>query len=233
MKPSGAHQGLEPGQGRETGSATTAAALFPAFLKLAGRKCLVVGAGQIGESKIEGLLPTGALITVVAPRATAKVQAWERAGQLRWHERTFEPADLESIFLVVVATLSRDLNESIYQEAQRRGVLCNAVDNPPHCNFYYPAVVRRGALQIAISTDGKSPALAQRLRRKLEAEYGPAYEDWIEELGEARQKLFAQAMDPEDRRRLLHDLASDASYESFTRVRDPGCDRQGPQGERG
>lgn len=232
MKPGEANTHLHAGgSGLESGSAPHSPALFPAFLKLAGRKCLVVGAGQIGQSKIEGLLPTGAAITVVAPHATDAVQAWFKAGRLQWYERPFEPADLESVFLVVVATLSRDLNQSIYQEAQRRGVLCNAVDNPPHCDFYYPAVVRRGALQIAISTDGKSPALAQRLRKKFEAEYDPAYADWIEELGDARQKLFAQTMDPEDRRRLLHDMASAAGYDSFTRMRDPGSDPEARQGE--
>ena len=234
MKPGEANIDIHGGDSRlESGPASQAPALFPVFLKLAGRRCLVVGAGQIGQSKIEGLLLTGASITVVAPHATSIVQAWARSGRLRWHQRGFEPSDLESIFLVVVATLSRDLNQSIYQEAQRRGVLCNAVDNPPHCDFYYPAVVRRGALQIAISTDGKSPALAQRLRKKFEAEYDPAYADWTEQLGDARQRLFAQSMDPEGRRRQLHDMASATSYESFTRMRDLGSDAEGPQGGQG
>ena len=200
-------------------SVAGAPALFPAFLKLAGRKCLVVGAGPIGQSKIEDLLPTGAAMTVVAPHATEIAQAWARSGRLEWHERRFEAADLDAMFLVVVATSSPGLNESIYQEAQRRGVLCNVVDDPPHCDFYYPAVVRRGALQIAVSTDGKSPALAQRLRKKLEAEYDSSYAGWLEELGTSRQQLFARAMDPEERRRLLHDLASAAAYERFARTR--------------
>ncbi|HEV2379961.1 MAG TPA: bifunctional precorrin-2 dehydrogenase/sirohydrochlorin ferrochelatase [Terriglobia bacterium] len=201
----------------QAGSQKESEALFPAFLKLAGRKCLVVGAGQVGESKIEGLLATGAEITVVSPRATDAVRAWAEAGKLGWYARGFDPPDLDAVFLAVVATSSPLLNEWIFQEAQRRGVLCNVVDDPAHCDFYYPAVVRRGALQIAISTDGKSPALAQRLRKKLEDEFGPVYASWIEELGNMRRQLFAQAMDPEERRRLLHDLASASNFERFSR----------------
>jgi precorrin-2 dehydrogenase/sirohydrochlorin ferrochelatase len=210
----------------QAGSRKQSEALFPAFLKLAGRKCLVVGAGQVGESKIEGLLATGAEVTVVAPRATSTVQAWSEAGKLGWHARSFDPPDLEAVFLAVVATSSPLLNEWIFQEARRRGALCNVVDDPAHCDFYYPAVVRRGALQIAISTDGKSPALAQRLRKKLEEEFDPAYASWIEELGNMRRQLFAQAMDPEERRRLLHDLASASNFERFSRKHDDSPERR-------
>ena len=200
------------------------AALFPAFLKLAGRTCLVVGAGQVGQSKIEGLLGTGAAITVVSPRATVTVQAWAESGRLRWHARNFEPADLDSVFLAVVATSSPLLNERIFQEARDRGALCNVVDDPAHCDFYYPAVVRRGALQIAISTDGKSPALAQRLRKRLEEEFDPAYAEWLDELGQARQQLFAQPMDRENRRRLLHEIASSAGFERFARKQNTSAE---------
>lgn len=196
------------------------ATLFPAFLKLARRKCLVIGAAQVGQSKIEGLLATGAEITVVSPRATAAVRAWAEAGKLVWHARCFDPADLTDVFLVVVATSSGALNEWIFQEARRHSVLCNVVDDPARCDFYYPAVVRRGALQIAISTDGKSPALAQRLRKQLEEAFDPVYESWIEYLGKVRQQLFERAMDPEARRQMLHDLASAASFERFARRRD-------------
>lgn len=196
-------------------------ALFPAFLKLAGRKCLVVGAGRVGQSKIEGLLATGAEITVVAPQARETVQAWAEAGKLIWLARGFESCDLDGVFLAVVATSLPELNHRIFEEAHRRGVLCNVVDDPAHCDFYYPAVVRRGALQIAISTDGKSPALAQRLRAELEQTFGPEYEAWIEELGHLRQGLFRQGMEPTERKRLLHELASRARLETFAgRFRD-------------
>jgi precorrin-2 dehydrogenase/sirohydrochlorin ferrochelatase len=189
--------------------------LFPAFLKLDGRECLVVGAGSVGESKIDGLLATGAVITVVAPRATGVVEAWAHAGKLRWLAREFEPSDLEGIFLAVVATEVPELNERVFQEARRRRVLCNVVDDPARCDFYYPAVVRRGALQIAISTNGRSPALAQRLREEMEREFDPAYEPWTEDLGRRRQRLFAEPMDAGERKRLLHQLASRESFERF------------------
>jgi precorrin-2 dehydrogenase/sirohydrochlorin ferrochelatase len=120
---------------------------------------------------------------------------------------------------VIVATSSRDVNESIFREARRRNILCNVVDDPEHCDFYYPAVVRRGDLQLAISTNGKSPALAQRIRRELEMEFGPEYGEWLEELGKIRQQLFASGMNPDDRRRVLHELASREAFERAQSVR--------------
>jgi len=189
--------------------------LFPIFLKLTSRPCLVVGAGRVGEAKIEGLLAAGATVTVVAPEASEAVKHWARAGNISWQPRRFEPADLDGRFLVVVATPSRELNDGIYREAQRRGALCNVVDDPPHCDFYYPAVVNRGELQIAISTNGQSPALAQRLRQELEQQFGPEYAAWIEELGRQRQRLFAFPLKPQKRRRILHSLVTQEKFEEF------------------
>ncbi|HUK23529.1 MAG TPA: bifunctional precorrin-2 dehydrogenase/sirohydrochlorin ferrochelatase [Terriglobales bacterium] len=182
--------------------------LFPMFVKLAGRNCLVVGAGSVGEGKIRSLLEAGAKVRVVAPQASAAVREWAQAGEIAWEPREFKPSDLDGIFLVVAATSSSDLNGLIFGEAQKRHVLCNAVDDPEHCDFYYGAVVRRGDLQIAISTAGKSPALAQRLREELEARYGPEFAQLVEELGEARRELFASQLDAEERRRRLHELAN-------------------------
>jgi precorrin-2 dehydrogenase/sirohydrochlorin ferrochelatase len=191
--------------------------LFPAFLKVSGRPCLVVGAGNIGEEKIEGLLLAGASVRVVAPEATTQVQTWGREGKLRWEQRHFRPADLSEIFLVVAATSSRKLHTQIYAEARRRSVLCNVVDDPEHCDFYYGSVVRRGALQIAISSGGNSPALSQRLRKELERQFGPEYEHWLAEIGETRELLFSRKIEPKRRKELLHRLASDLSLEEFRR----------------
>jgi len=193
--------------------------LFPIFLKLINRPCLVVGAGRVGEPKIASLLAAEAAVRVVAPGATEAVRHWARTGRLDWQPRCFEPGDLDGNFLVVVATPWRELNDSIYREAQQRGVLCNAVDDPPRCDFYYPAVVNRGELQIAISTNGRSPALAQRLRQELEQQFGPEYEAWLEALGQRRQGLFELAIDSEERRRLLHNLVTRESLEEFVRGR--------------
>jgi len=157
--------------------------------KLAGRPCVVVGAGGVGTSKIEGLLAAEAAVRVVAPEATPEVAEWSRAGRISWEARGFESQDLDATFLAVVATPSRELNARVFEEASRRGILCSVVDDPPHCDFYYPAVVRRGDLQIAVSTSGRSPALAARLRRDLEQQFGPEYEAWVEELGQEREKL--------------------------------------------
>lgn len=191
--------------------------LFPVFLKIEGRPCLVVGAGTIGEEKIQGLLHAEAEICVVAPQATARVQAWAREGKLRWERRKFRPSDLKGTFMVVAATSSPALHEKIYKAARRKSVLCNVVDDPEHCDFYYGSVIRRGALQIAISSAGQSPALAQRIRKELEQQFGVEYEGWLKELGEARERLFSRPVDGARRKALLHRLASKAALEEFRR----------------
>jgi precorrin-2 dehydrogenase/sirohydrochlorin ferrochelatase len=194
--------------------------LFPAFLKLTGRRCLVVGAGPVAQEKIEGLVRAGAMVLVVAPQATDSVRAWARAKKIRWEPRGFRAADFRGVFLVVASTSSPALHEKIYRQARRRGIPCNVVDDPAHCDFYYGAVVRRGELQIAISTGGHSPALAQRLRKKIEREIGAEYEHWLEQLGVARKRLFAKSLSPVRRKALLHRLASEISFKKFLRHRN-------------
>jgi len=190
-------------------------ALFPIFLKLAARRCLVVGAGKVAESKIEGLLLTDARIHVVAPRGTQTIERWARDKKIAWDMRPFEVADLQQVSLVIAATDSEAVNHLVFREARARGALCNSVDDPERCDFYCPAIVRRGQLQIAISTGGNSPALAQRLRRELEEQFGPEYEDWVRSLGEARVSLFARALSPPERRSWFHTIAGDLSFRRF------------------
>jgi precorrin-2 dehydrogenase/sirohydrochlorin ferrochelatase len=187
--------------------------LFPMFLKLEGRKCLVVGAGKIGEAKIRSLLIAHAEVRVVALTVTPAVAAWSRAGVIAWESRAFRPSDLDGVFLVVAATSSIYVNDAVFQEARQRQILCNVVDDPERCDFYYPAVVRRGALQVAISTEGQSPALAQRLRREFERQLRPVYAGWLDWLGSARKRLFAARVAPQQRRTQLHSLASRESFE--------------------
>lgn len=188
--------------------------LFPMFLKLTGRRVLVVGAGKVGEPKIGGLLETGARIRVVALEANPTVLEWAHAGRIELELRAYTPDDLDGAFLAVVATASRSLNERIYQEAQSRGVLCNVVDVPDLCDFFYPAVVRRGDLQIAISTAGQSPSLAQKIRQQLEKQFGPGYATWVAELGETRKLILASDLDKERKLDLLHSLASRQAFEA-------------------
>lgn len=180
--------------------------LFPMFVKLEGRPVLLVGAGPVAESKVGGLIAAGAAVTVVAPAATPAIVRLADEGTLLWHRREFQPSDLNGMTLVVAA-VPRDVACAIYEEASIRGVLCNSVDDIENCDFYYPAVVHRGDLQIAISTAGHSPALAQRLRIQLEQQFGPEYAEWIQQLGAARRALFATEMDPDERKQRLHELA--------------------------
>ncbi len=182
--------------------------LFPMFVKLEGKRCLVVGAGKVGEPKIGGLIETGARIHVVALEASEAVHQWARVGKITLEIRAFAPADLDGTFLAIVATASHELNGSIYREAQARGILCNVVDVPEYCDFYYGAVVRRGDLQIAISTNGQSPSLAQKLRQQLERQFGPGYAKWVAELGETRKLVLASGLDAKRKSELLHSLAS-------------------------
>jgi uroporphyrin-III C-methyltransferase/precorrin-2 dehydrogenase/sirohydrochlorin ferrochelatase len=194
--------------------------LFPIFVKLAGRRVLVVGAGPVAESKIDGLLRAGATVAIVAPTATDAIREWASQKQVEWHAREFSPADLEGAALVIAA-VPAEVAGAVFAEARARGILCNSVDDPDNCDFYYPSVVNRGDLQIAISTGGHSPALAQRLRKELELQFGPEYAEWVAQLGEERRELFASDMDPEARRRRLHEIAGDDTRLSRARASEP------------
>jgi len=181
--------------------------LFPMFLKLTARPCTVVGAGNIAESKIESLLNAEAHVTVIAPEALPRVRDWAEAGDIVWVRREYREGDLAGAFLAVAGTATPEVNRAVYVEANARGVLCNAVDDPPFCDFYFPSIVRRGELQIAISTAGESPALAQRLRKEINAALPLDLGEWLMELGRLRREVTAVEPIGEPRKRLLHQLA--------------------------
>jgi precorrin-2 dehydrogenase/sirohydrochlorin ferrochelatase len=168
----------------------------------------------VGEPKIAGLLETGARIRVVALEAGPTVHEWAREGNLELELRAFTEDDLAGAFLAIVATNSRVLNERVYHEARRRGVLCNVVDVPDLCDFFYPAVVRRGDLQIAVSTNGQSPSLAQKIRQQLEKQFGLGYAAWVAGLGETRKLILASDLDKQRKLDLLHSLASREAFEA-------------------
>jgi siroheme synthase-like protein len=201
--------------------------IFPAFLKLQNRPVLVVGGGAIATSKIPSLLEAGARVTVVAPKLNCELAERVRNREIDWLPKPFEPADLDKKFLVIAATSIRDVNASVFAEADKRQILCNAVDDIDHCHFYYGSVVQRGDLQIAISTNGKSPALAQRLRKELEQQFGPDYAAWLDYLGAAREVLRAQSTDPEATKRWLHLLASRPEFERFLREAQSASPNEG------
>jgi precorrin-2 dehydrogenase/sirohydrochlorin ferrochelatase len=182
--------------------------LFPIFLKLTNRPCLVVGAGNLAESKIESLLASDARITVIAPEAFPSIVALAEAGEITWHRREFRDGDVAAdTFLVVTATNVPAVNRAVYVEATGKSILCNAVDDPPYCDYYFPSLVRRGDLQIAISTAGQSPALAQRLRKELNAALPLDLGPWLTELGNLRREVLQLEPLNEARKQLLHTLA--------------------------
>jgi siroheme synthase-like protein len=181
--------------------------LFPAFLKLAGKPCLVVGAGEIAWSKITSLLDAGAAVHVVAPSARDEVHLLAAQQRIRLSLRDYQPEDLTGNFLVIAATDDREVNAAVYRDAEERNILCNAVDDPPNCDFYFGSIVRRGDLQIAISTAGESPALAQRLRREIDALLPQDLGAWLADLGALRREVLALYPAGEDRKQLLHTLA--------------------------
>lgn len=192
--------------------------LFPMFVKLRGRLVVVVGGGNIAESKIPGLLDAGARIRIIAPQLKESLASFVRRGRIEWLPKEFAPGDLQGAFLVIAATSVPDVNSAVFSEADSLGILCNAVDDIENCHFYYGSIVQRGDLQIAISTNGKSPALAQRLRKELEAQIGPEYELWVEWLGAARELLrSANSGGAGNTKRLLHHLASQPMFEQFVR----------------
>ena len=148
---------------------------YIACLKLSGRRCVVVGGGDIGLEKVEGLLAADGAVTLVAPEAIPALERLAAEGSIAWERREYRPEDLEATFIVIAATNDTDVNIGVYEDAERRAMLVNVVDVPPLCNFILPAIVRTGPLAIAISTAGASPALAKRIRNQIAEEYGEPY----------------------------------------------------------
>ena len=181
--------------------------LLPIFLNLEGRRGLVAGAGTVALDKISSLLSTGLRLRVVAPEAREEIRALAAEGKLEWIPRPFAPPDVDGNFIVISATSSPEVNAEVYRAAVARGILCNSVDDIPNCDFFFGSVVRRGKLQIAISTAGESPAVAQRLRREIDGQLPADLGRWVAELGELRRDVLANHARSEERRLLLHELA--------------------------
>jgi precorrin-2 dehydrogenase / sirohydrochlorin ferrochelatase len=148
---------------------------YMAAIKLKGRRCLVIGGGDVGLEKIEGLLLCDADVELIAPEAISELSALAAEGSIRWEQREFQDGDLDGAFMAIAATNDTDVNVSVYEGAERRAMLVNVVDVPPLCNFILPAIVRTGPLAIAISTAGASPALAKRMKREIAETYGEPY----------------------------------------------------------
>jgi siroheme synthase-like protein len=181
--------------------------LFPLFLKLEGKRCLVVGAGTIALEKVVSLLRCGAVIRVISPEAIEDIKQLHRNGELEWVTRRFQPEDVFGWSLIIAATNYRNVNQTIFAEASRASILCNTVDDPPLCDFFFGSVVQRGDLQIAISTAGESPAVAQRLRREIDAQLPADLGPWLASLGQLRREVLESLPPGEERKALLHELA--------------------------
>ncbi len=179
---------------------------YPISLDIQNRNCLVVGGGSVGTRKVMMLLECGAMVSVVSIEATEKLQELSVNGQIRLERRPFKTSDLHAKFLVMGATDNSEINRHIYAEARRLGVLCNIADQPEACDFILPAIVNRGDLTIAISTSGKSPAFAKKLRKDLEKEFGTEYADFLKLMGEIRKKLLSEDHEPEAHKHLFEQL---------------------------
>jgi len=181
--------------------------LLPIFLKLEGRRGLLVGAGAVALDKIASLLKTGLGLRVVAPQARQEIRALAAEGALQWIPRAFETADLDGNFIVIAATDVPEVNAAVYRGCVERGIACNSVDDIPNCDFFFGSVVSRGELQIAISTTGESPAVAQRLRREIDEQLPENLGEWLRNLGELRREVLELHRRGEERKALLHQLA--------------------------
>lgn len=179
---------------------------YPVHLDIKNRNCLVVGGGAVGTRKVNTLLACGARVTVVSPDPAQQLKEMAAEGSITLKERAYRTVDLKDMFLVIGATDDEKLNRQISEEAEQIGILCNIADRPEACNFILPSVVQRGDLVITISTSGQSPALAKRLRRKLEAQFGEEYADFLLLMGVIRKKLLSQAHEPEAHKALFNQL---------------------------
>lgn len=170
---------------------------YPINLDISGRTCLVVGGGSVGTRKVKTLLKCGARVRVVAPKASGELRTLAADGCIDLKERPYAPADLEGVFLVIGATNDEAVNLNISRDAEARKILYNIADRPEACNFILPAIVNRGDLFLAVSTSGKSPALAKKLRKDLEKSFGDEYAVFLTLMGAVRTKLLDMQHEPE------------------------------------
>jgi len=179
---------------------------YPIYLDVQNRHCLVVGGGCVVIRKVLTLLECSAAVTVVSPVVHEKLQALSNKGKIALEIRTFQPSDINGKFLVIGATDNQMLNQQIHTVAERLGVLCNIADQPDACNFILPSIVNKGDLVIAISTSGKSPAFAKKLRQDFEKQFGSEYADFLKLMGAIRKKLLAKDHKPEVHKPLFEQL---------------------------
>jgi siroheme synthase-like protein len=187
-------------------------AYYPVSLKLEGKRCVVIGGGWGTEKRVKDLLDAGALVTLISPVAPADI----REDRIRWEARDYLPGDLEGAFLVVACPRDHSRNPEIWAEAEARGIPVNAIDDAPHCTFIFPAVHRQGDLVVAVSTAGKSPALAARIRDKIASEFGPEYGEFLNLLGELRPEVIRRFQGFKRRRPIWRRLIGSEALDHIT-----------------
>jgi len=186
--------------------------LYPVFLELQGRQCVVVGGGKVAARKARALQAAGAQVHVIAPQLDA---ALETLACVTCHRQAYQASVLEGACVVIACTDNATVNDRVYEDCRAKGIWCNVVDDPRRCDFHVPAVVHRGRLQIAVSTGAASPSLAGTIRRGLAEQFGPEFEQWLEALWQARQEALHHIGDPALRRAVLQILGGDESLERF------------------
>lgn len=179
---------------------------YPINLDIKNRSVLVVGGGGVGSRKVKTLLSCGARVTVVSREVSAQLQALAASGEIRLEQRSYQSDDLDDMFLVIGATNDEKLNRQISSDAEQLNTLCNIADRPEVCNFILPSIVHRDDLVITISTSGKSPALAKKLRKDLEKQFGEEYGKLLRLMGTIRKKLLRQAHEPEAHKPIFEQL---------------------------
>lgn len=182
---------------------------YPISLDLSQKICLVVGGGPVAERKVKSLLECGALVRVVSPEITPGLENLADEGRIDCRRRQFRPPDLEGVFLVIGSTNQEIVNRQVAEEGTARNLLVNIVDDPRKGNFFVPSIVKRGSLTIAVSTDGKSPMLARKIREELEVIYGPQYQEYLDLVGKLREDVIRNVQDPEKKREILESFAAD------------------------
>ena len=181
---------------------------YIACLRLKGRRCVVVGGGDVGLEKVEGLLACDADVVLVAPEAVHELERYAAEGSIAWEQRAYEAGDLEGTFLVIASTDNTEVNIGVYEDAERRAMLVNVVDVPPLCNFILPAIVRNGPVAIAISTAGASPALAKRMKAEIAESFGEPYAQLALLLNEARGWAKANLPTYQDRKAFFEGIVN-------------------------
>lgn len=183
--------------------------LFPAFINLEGKKCLIIGGGKVAERKIANLFTYNAVIKVVSPKVTERIRKWEEEGLITVALRQFREEDLCGMFMVFGATDDSNLNREVARLCRERGILLNAVDDPGNCDFYVPSVVRRNSLVVAISTEGKSPLFARKMREELETFIPEGYGWYVDILGEIREIVKREVDDINKREEVFRQLVNE------------------------